>query len=134
MTMADDKTPTQNTAPITSRELVNQVQELLDRVGVKDGAIYEALVRISTSLRDHIENGGEAHGIEPSDIGLGNLKNYPVSTIQDAIDGKDNQSFMTPETTAKAIEARTVTIDGLASIVSTLTDAYDKSTDVIRNS
>lgn len=44
----------------------------------------------------------------PEEIGLGAVPNYPPATLQQAIDGTDNASLMTPLTTAAAVESEVI--------------------------
>jgi hypothetical protein len=67
---------------------------------------------ISASLTSHIANQANPHQVTKSQILLGNVQNYPVSTAQQAIAGTDDASYMTPLKTANAIAAQSST--GLA--------------------
>lgn len=44
----------------------------------------------------------------PSEIGLGNLRNFPISTEAQAKEGVSESAYMTPKTTAIAVEDRVV--------------------------
>jgi hypothetical protein len=44
----------------------------------------------------------------PEEIGLGEVPNYPPATLQQAIDGVDDASLMTPLTTAAAVESEVI--------------------------
>lgn len=56
------------------------------------------------SLTDHINAKGNVHGLKASDINLGNVPNYPAANTSDAIDPTNNQTLMTPYTTALLIQ------------------------------
>lgn len=51
-------------------------------------------------LTDHINDKGNVHGLTAEDINLGNLPNYPAANPLDAVDPTNNQTLMTPYTTA----------------------------------
>lgn len=44
----------------------------------------------------HIKDKDDPHQVTKLQVGLGNLANFPVATLQQAIDGLDNNCYMTP--------------------------------------
>lgn len=56
----------------------------------------DKLSTLKDRLNDHTETKGNVHGMEPEDIGLGNVPNWLPSTLKQAQGGLSNNSFMTP--------------------------------------
>lgn len=56
-------------------------------------------------LDAHIAARGNVHGLVPSDIGLGNVPNYPAATAAQAIDPTNNTTLLTPYTGSLLVQA-----------------------------
>ena len=56
-----------------------------------------------TLLTAHASKTNNPHAVTKTQVGLGNVPNYPVATVQEAIDGVLANAFMTPVGTAAAI-------------------------------
>lgn len=51
----------------------------------------------------HMLDFNNPHGITPSTIGLGNVQNYPLATVQQAADANNSTTYLTPQTAYLAI-------------------------------
>lgn len=59
-----------------------------------------------TALQDHIADLNNPHNVTKTQVGLGNIENYPTATTQEAIDGVANDRYMDATKTQEAIDAR----------------------------
>lgn len=71
-----------------------------------------------TTIRDRL-NGhtgatGNVHGLEPSDIGLGNVPDWLGATVDQAKSGLSNNAFMTPRRTADFADENVFAVIGTA--------------------
>lgn len=67
-------------------------------------ALTAAVVAVvNAALTNHVNNQLNPHNVTKDQIQLANVQNYPVATAQQAQDGADNASYMTPLRTAQAI-------------------------------
>ena len=90
---------------------VDHQWDLVDMVGASD--LVAALGRIETQLRnqgqqgltDHLNNFNNPHKTNSTQVGLGNVQNYPIANINDATAGTSNELYMTPALVAAAINA-----------------------------
>jgi hypothetical protein len=66
--------------------------------GYMNPALTEAAVAYQalTPLNAHIGNTNNPHNVTATQVGLGNVQNYPVATTSQAQAGTDNASYMTP--------------------------------------
>lgn len=86
--------------------------DLNDMVGVADvkaaiGRITQALLdrfAIAPSLSSHISNQNNPHAVTKGQVGLGNVENFPIATLAEALDGIADQAYMTPRRTRQSIE------------------------------
>lgn len=63
----------------------------------------EAEARLTELLSTHAASANNPHRVTKYDIGLGNVQNYPNATIQQALDGTNRESYLTPEIAKSAI-------------------------------
>lgn len=72
----------------------------LDNLTNKTRSFHNTVLNLLRSCRDrlngHILQKGNAHGMEPKDIGLGNVPDWQPSTLKQAQEGKNSTSFMSP--------------------------------------
>lgn len=52
------------------------------------------------TYRDHTNDGNNPHGVNKSQVGLGNVDNFPTATVEEAVTGTASNRFMTPATTS----------------------------------
>lgn len=86
-------------------------------VGGVDNASYMTPLRtreaidnvVGNSLNSHVINNSNPHGVTKTQVGLSNVENYGIATDIEAIDGIDNNSYMTPLRTKQAIDAQVST-------------------------
>jgi hypothetical protein len=57
------------------------------------------------SLLLHIADHSNPHEVNAAQVGLGNVKNFGLATVAQAIGGTDNASYMTPYLVSQAIAA-----------------------------
>lgn len=94
--------------------------DLVDMVGMTD--VVTALQGVESAIRAsgggdisaHLANFDNPHRVTATQVGLGNVPNYPVATNQDAIDGTSDLSFMTPAKVRQALYSPTGPGTGLA--------------------
>lgn len=73
--------------------------------------MYEDFVNtIGTALSVHESNTANPHAVTKTQVGLGNVGNYPVATEAQARAGTDDASYMTPLRTAQAIDTQVVQV------------------------
>lgn len=53
--------------------------------------------------RVHTNDAQNPHGVTKSQVGLGNVDNYPTATVEEALAGTTSNRFMTPVTTAAVL-------------------------------
>ena len=92
--------------------VVDHEWDLVDMVGVTPliaglqeirGAILAAS---GGGLGEHVNNYSNPHNVTKGQVGLGDVQNYPVATLQQAQDGTSNGFYMTPLRVADAIQAQ----------------------------
>lgn len=109
-----------------------KVDELLTAVTKNYGmwftAVTNKLRELATSVHQHVNFKGNPHGTTKTDIGLGNLPNYPVATDEEASKGESNTTLMTPHSTQLQIQAQTVTDADIQELTKALTTAFKEAT------
>lgn len=95
--------------------------------------IYDKLSELAEQFRLHVENSGDAHGTDKDDVGLGQVANYPVATVEEAKDGSSNMVLMTPHLTNAMIAEKSLTTDGLDELVNAMTTSFKNAGDIIKN-
>lgn len=92
--------------------VVDHEWDLVDMVGVSPliaglqeirGAILSAN---GGGLAEHVNNYSNPHNTTKAQVGLGDVQNYPIASIQQAQDGTSNAFYMTPLRVADAIQAQ----------------------------
>lgn len=73
---------------------------------VTPAGVAAAIAPTAASLSGHIANTSNPHNTTKAQVLLGNVANYPPSTAQQATDGSDDASYMTPLKVAQAIAAQ----------------------------
>jgi hypothetical protein len=68
--------------------------------------VAQVVTIVNTALTNHVNNQLNPHNTTKTQILLSNVQNYPVATAQQAIDGSDDASYMTPLKTANAIASQ----------------------------
>ncbi len=68
-------------------------------------ATTKATSSIVVDLRDHTENTANPHSTTKAQVGLGNVPNYRIASDVEAVDISNNAVFMTPKTTAVAVNS-----------------------------
>lgn len=68
--------------------------------------VAQVVAIVNTALTNHVNNQLNPHNTTKTQILLSNVQNYPVATAQQAIDGSDDASYMTPLKTANAIASQ----------------------------
>lgn len=81
----------------SAREELRQL--ILYYFGIANADIEQLDLRLS----GHVEDINNPHNTTKAHVGLGNVQDYPVATNQQAIDGNNNVSYMTPLRTREAI-------------------------------
>lgn len=85
----------------------------------------DTVIRLFGEVRDrlntHTDAKGNVHGLEPADIGLGNVPDWLPATTKQAQDGLSNSAFMTPRRVADYTEENV-----FKSIGDAFKDAADK--------
>lgn len=51
---------------------------------------------IEADIQAHIDDLNNPHEVNKTDVGLGNVINHPVATIQEGLDGTPAQRYVTP--------------------------------------
>ena len=54
----------------------------------------------------HVNDTNNPHEVDKADVGLGNVENYPIATLSQALGGSFNTAYMTPLRTRQAVEAQ----------------------------
>lgn len=87
--------------------MINQIflQQLLSDTRRIGAATVSALERLSTRINNHILAKGNVHNMVAADLGLERVANYGPSTKQEAIDGVNNTSVLTPKRCTSWAEA-----------------------------
>lgn len=79
---------------------------LSDEVYMTPAKVREAIEALGhTHTQAHASRRDNPHGVTKEQIGLGQVENYPVSTLQQAVDGVHHASIMTPLRVKQSIEA-----------------------------
>lgn len=60
---------------------------------------------VGNQLNDHIANQGNPHGVNKSQVGLGNVPDYPMATAPEAAEGTAPNRFMSPSLTTSLVQA-----------------------------
>lgn len=84
--------------------------------------IGQALVTAHENRKDN------PHAVTKTQVGLGNVPNYPVATEQEAVDGTSDDRFMTPLKVSKAIGA---TAGSLASHINNKNNPHNTTKDQV---
>jgi hypothetical protein len=59
------------------------------------------------NLQAHIDDHSNPHEVTATQVGLGNVQNYPIASNPQAVAGTDNATYMTPQLTAAQVAAAT---------------------------
>lgn len=75
--------------------------------------LNNTVIRLFGEARDrinlHTQSKGNVHGLTTKELGLENVRNYPPSTSQQAKDGKNNNTVMTPKRTYESLDENVFT-------------------------
>jgi hypothetical protein len=69
------------------------------------GLAYAISQGVGAALTTHTTNTNNPHGTTATQVGLGNVQNYPIAQVTDAQAGTSNALYMTPLLVASAISA-----------------------------
>lgn len=83
-------------------DLVDMVGET-ELVAAIENVAAAVLAANGGGLNEHVNNYSNPHNVTKSQVGLGNVLNYPVATIAEAQAGTSNGQYMTPLRTKDAI-------------------------------
>lgn len=97
-------------------------QEALDGVS---NLLYMTPLRTKEAVDQHGMRVDNPHEVTKAQVGLGNVDNYPIATTQQAIDGVNNATYMTPLRTTEALVAYTDVHNGRKIVSTTATLAAD---------
>ena len=76
-----------------------------DNVYMTPATTMAAINNVSSpALLNHINDHSNPHQVTSAQVGLGNVKNYKIATVDAAMHGTDTTSYMTPALTRVAIE------------------------------
>jgi glycerophosphoryl diester phosphodiesterase len=100
--------------------------------------IEDGISNIDSNLASHIADKSNPHGVNASNVGLGNVKNYGIATNAEAIAGTATNKYMTPFLVSEAVKSikdsvnkaqlnKVTANDGQANIVVSGTDTLINS-------
>lgn len=87
------------TASVTEAEAGVATNRFMTPAGVKAAMLFNVPVIMQT----HTDDRDNPHGVTKAQVGLDKVQNYAIATNQQAINGTDNASYMTPYLVAQAI-------------------------------
>lgn len=61
-------------------------------------------------LNEHVNNSNNPHGVNKTQIGLGNVENYTIADSETAIAGNSNSNYMTPVKVKEAIRSHIIPV------------------------
>lgn len=90
--------------------VIDHQWDLVDMVGVSP--LIAAIDTVRTAimqtngggLAEHVSNYSNPHNVTKLQVGLGDVLNFPVATLQQAQEGTSTAAYMTPANTAAAIQ------------------------------
>lgn len=89
------------TASTTEAEAAVATNRFMTPAAVKAAMLYNVPIIMQT----HTDDFSNPHQVTKAQVGLGNVPNYAVATLQQAQNGTDNTTFMTPYLVAQAISS-----------------------------
>ncbi|QBJ02711.1 tail protein [Pseudomonas phage Psa21] len=86
--------------------MINQItlQQLMSDMRGLGNRIATIASTLSARINGHINTKGNAHGMEPADIGLDRVANYAPATKAEAAKAVNNTTVMTPKRTLDFVE------------------------------
>lgn len=87
------------TASVTEAEAGVATNRFMTPAGVKAAMLFNVPVIMQT----HTDDRSNPHGVTKAQVGLDKVQNYAIATNQQAVNGTDNASYMTPYLVAQAI-------------------------------
>lgn len=85
---------------------------------------------LASNVRDHILNTENPHRVTKEQIDLGLVENFPPATREQAVEGIDHRSVMTPRRTREMLEERG--LDQINVILSDMADAFNNAADELQ--
>lgn len=83
--------------------LPNVKSDAIDNDNSNSLATSKAVKTVNDSLQEHIENISNPHNTNKGHVGLGNVANFPIADDSTCLDSTNNQVYMTPYSTYKAV-------------------------------
>ena len=89
------------TATTTEAEAAVATNRFMTPAAVKAAMVYN----VPIIMQAHTDDFNNPHQVTKAQVGLSNVPNYPVATLQQAQNGTDNATFMTPYLVAQAVSS-----------------------------
>ncbi len=86
-------------------------QEIYDYIDRQDNLLRALIANAQNDLTAHLNNLNNPHQVTKTQVGLGNVENYPVATDAQAKAGTSNVTYMTPMRTKAAIDLHALRMD-----------------------
>lgn len=83
-----------------------RILKAFDYIDTHRQAILDKIDEDASALAEHIADKNNPHATTKAQIGLGNIENYPLATVDIALAGASTQHYVTPETAMQAISAK----------------------------
>lgn len=81
-------------------------QELIDIFTQMVGDVAGTIGAVRDALNDHLQDKENPHETNATQVGLGNVQNFPIATQAEAEQGTATNRYMTPQRVAQAIAAQ----------------------------
>lgn len=78
-------------------------------IGQYTNATIAKLELLYQVLKDHVINDRNPHRVDKFDVGLGKVQNYAPATQKQAIEGKNNNTVVTPKRVEEYMESNIYT-------------------------
>jgi hypothetical protein len=90
--------------PIDHKWDLENLRNMDDVVDVLNDIAIQIQQTSDLSITDHIQNTSNPHQVTKAQVGLGNVPNFGISSLIEAVEGTSNFSFMTPLRTKQLID------------------------------
>lgn len=89
----------------TAVSVTLNAQDILASSGFAKTADGDRKYATKDSLLSHLDDKQNPHGVSKNQVGLGNVSNFGIATEEEAESGENDDKYMTPSKTKRAIES-----------------------------
>lgn len=94
------------------------------------GTLHGRVQSLATAFLEHASNDDNPHRVRKHHLGLDLVENYPPATREQAIEGTDHSSVMTPRRAREMLEERG--LDQIDILLSDMADAFNNAADELQ--